>query len=74
MKLLRNLVCLVAVLLMGGGFVASEFAALGGTAQDYAAKVDQPPIRLLALVVLVGAVALAFVRDTDTPEQGDSNP
>jgi len=64
MKLARLVVVAVAALLCGGGFVASQLASLNQDAQNYATRMDQPPIRMLALLLLVAAVGLAFVKDT----------
>ena len=55
---------LVALLVAGWGGAA--FAAMGGTAAEWAAKADSAPIRLLALVALLGAVVLAFVPDQES--------
>ena len=63
MKLARLLTGMAAIALLLGGFVASQFAALGGQAADYAHKIDQAPIRMLALLILVGSIILAFFPD-----------
>ena len=68
MKLARLVVVAVAALLCGGGFVASQLASINGDAQNYATRMDQAPIRMLALLLLVAAIALAFVKDSS----GDS--
>jgi hypothetical protein len=68
MKLARLTVSLAAILLLGGGYVASQVAVLNGQSAEYALKVDQAPIRFLALVILLAAIALAFVKDKgETP-------
>ena len=56
-------VLLAALLVLGWGGAA--LAALGGTAADWSAKADAAPIRLLALVALLGALALALVPDRE---------
>jgi hypothetical protein len=68
MKLARLVVVAVAALLCGGGFVASQLASLNGDSQNFATRMDEPPIRMLALLLLVAAVSLAFVKDSS----GDS--
>ncbi|HWD38317.1 MAG TPA: hypothetical protein VG944_05675 [Fimbriimonas sp.] len=63
MKLLRLTLSIVATVLLTGGYLASQAAALQGPqeALDYAKNVDAAPIRYLALFLLVAAIALAFV-------------
>jgi len=63
MKLARLITGLAAIALLLGGFVASQLAALGGQAAEYAVKVDQAPIRMLALLILFGSIVLAFFPD-----------
>lgn len=53
----------VALLVLGWG--GASRAAVRGDAADWATRADAAPIRLLALVVLIGAVALAFVPDRE---------
>ena len=70
MKLVRLMLGLAATALLLGGYIASQFAALNGQAAEYATKVDQAPIRYLALALLIGSIALAFLpeRDRDAGE------
>lgn len=60
---------LLAVLLVLG-WGGAAFAAMNGTASDWAVKTDAAPIRLLSLVALVGSVVLAFVpeREPEAPQ------
>ena len=56
----------VVLLVLGWGRATS--AAMSGEAFEWAKLVDGPqagPIRLLALVMLLGAIALAFVQDRE---------
>ncbi len=55
----------VALLVVGWGGAA--LASMSGTAADWAVKADAAPVRALALVVLAGAVVLAFVPEKETP-------
>jgi succinate dehydrogenase hydrophobic anchor subunit len=60
----------LAVVLLALGWLGAALASMSGEAAAWAEKVDGPqagPIRLLALVVLLGAVALSFVPDRETP-------
>jgi succinate dehydrogenase hydrophobic anchor subunit len=65
MKTLRVVLSAVSVILLLAGYLASQYTALNGTASDYASKVDQPPVRLLALLLLVAAVVLAFIPERE---------
>ncbi len=62
MSLIRWVLSIAVVLLLGAGYAASVAAALSGQTADYAQRVDQSPIRNLALLVLLASVALAFVK------------
>lgn len=65
MKLARLIVGVLLAVLLTAGYAASQWMTLQGRAAEWAAKVDQPPIRLLALVLLLAATALAFVPDRE---------
>ena len=67
MKLARMLLVLVASLLLGGGFLASQLASLRGDSFAYAQRMDAAPIRYLALLLLLGAIGLSFIRDREEP-------
>ncbi len=69
MKLARMLLVLVASLLLGGGFVASQLASLRGDSYSYAQRMDAAPIRYLALALLIAAVALSFVPEKEDPSE-----
>ena len=60
---LRTALTALVVALLVAGAVGSALASLGGSALDWATRVDAAPIRALALLVLAAAVALAFVRE-----------
>ena len=66
-KIRAALTSLVVVLLVLGWGKAA-YAGITGEAPAWAERVDGPqaaPIRMLALIVLVGAVVLAFVPDRE---------
>ena len=71
MTRIRTLLTIVTALLLTLGYSASQLAWFAGpdAASEYARKIDQPPVRLLALVLLVAAVVLAFV-----PEREEAQP
>ena len=67
MKTLRAAVAVTGAILLTLGYIASQIAAIQGqgAAADYAAKVDQPSIRALALVLLVAALILSCLPDRE---------
>lgn len=65
MKKARDLYGLVVLILLGAGYLASQFAAWSGSAAEYSARVDVPAIQALAIVVLAVGVGLGFVRDQE---------
>ncbi|RYG22097.1 hypothetical protein EON82_17720 [bacterium] len=67
---LRAALTSLVVALLALGWLGAALASMSGEAAAWAEKVDGPqagPIRLLALVVLFGAIALAFVPDREAP-------
>ncbi len=63
MNTARFALSLVAVLLLTAGYVGSQMAALTGQTEPFLRRLDDGPIPILAGVLLVGAIVLAFVRD-----------
>ena len=51
------------------GYAASQNAYFTGAASEYAAKVDCPPIKWVALSILVVCVVFAFIRDEEADEK-----
>lgn len=68
MKSLRTVLSVVSIVLLGLGYIASQIAAWNGSATEYARRVDEAPIRTLALLLLLAAVILAFVPDREGTE------
>ena len=66
MKSLRSVFAVVVIALLGLGYFASQWAAMNGSeaAVQYAARVDQPPVQLLALVVFLVCVILPFLPES----------
>ena len=73
MKLARMVITMMAVALLFGGFLASLSAAIQGTAAEYAQKIDVPPVRMLATIIFVGALILAFIPDKEGMEQPEDS-
>lgn len=67
MRTLRLFLSGTSVVLLVAGYCASQVVALDGTAQEYAQRVDQAPIRYLALVLLIAACVLSLVPDRGEP-------
>ena len=67
MSLLRYSLTVVVLLALAAGYAASQYAFYNGRAPDYAQAVDNPAIKILALIVLIAAIALSFV-----PDKGES--
>jgi len=61
MKLIRTIVFTVSLVLLGAGYAASQVAFGNGTFQDYAAKVDSAPVRLIALLLLALCLVFPFI-------------
>jgi hypothetical protein len=65
MKALRNLVALAAVALLCGGYIGSQAALLQGRAPEFAYRMDQPSVRIFALVLLVGAIVMSLIPEAE---------
>lgn len=61
MELIRLVVASVTGLLLVGGYLVSVSAYFGGTAAEYSARIEASPVPMLALVLFLATVALAFV-------------
>ncbi|MBV6458005.1 MAG: hypothetical protein HONBIEJF_01127 [Fimbriimonadaceae bacterium] len=62
-ELLRSILIVTALVLMGGGYLASQYAAAFGNPISYSSAIDTPAISMLALIVLGGGIAIGFVND-----------
>lgn len=65
---LRAAFATLVVVLLVFGWGGAAWAAMHGNALEWAQKTDAAPIRTLALVVLLAAIALAFVPDREALE------
>ncbi len=66
MKVLRLALSVVVITGLLVGYLSSQAAFFEKRTAEYAAKVDQPPIAMLALLVLVAAIVLSFVKDQES--------
>jgi hypothetical protein len=67
MKRVRDLLMIVATVVLGGGYLLSQWSAATGKASAVAAQFDQMPIRLLSLVLVVATFVAAFWPDPKEP-------
>lgn len=65
MKTARTLVGTVAILLMGGGYFASQYAYFAGDPGAYIRALDKSSVPILSLLLLLATIALAFVPDRE---------
>lgn len=65
MKAVRTIVAWTALAVLGGGYFASQVALLRGAGSDFAYRMDQAPIRILAAAVLAAAIGCAVFRGRD---------
>jgi hypothetical protein len=57
-----------AALLLGGGYLASQWAFLNGTTEQYAKAIDTPQVAVMALALLLACVVLACLRQEEGAE------
>jgi hypothetical protein len=69
MKNLRPILSLVVLVLLVGGYGASQSAVFSGTTEAYAKKVDCPQTQWIALGVLLLSIACAFIREPGADEK-----
>jgi preprotein translocase subunit SecG len=77
MAFVRTAVALITLVLLTGGYAASQLAFFNGSTAQYIAALDASPVPMLSLGLLVTLVILAFVKDeasvatdSDQSEQG----
>ena len=68
MKRLRLAVSVIGLILLAGGYFASQFAYWGGATESYIRGLDQSALPLLSLALLVAAIILAFIPDKEAKE------
>jgi len=67
MKTVRLALASVITLIVCGGYVVSQIMYLNGpeAVTNFEAKVNQPTIHALMLVVFLGAIAIGFIPDRE---------
>lgn len=63
MSSLRTTLSVAVLVLLGAGYLGSQYAFFNGGAPQWAEKMDQPPIVWLSLLFLAGSIALAFRKE-----------
>lgn len=72
MAFVRTAVALITLVLLAGGYAASQLAFFNASTAQYIAALDASPVPMLSLGLLVTLVILAFVKD-ETPLPADSD-
>ncbi len=67
MNLARNILGGLSFVLLGLGYLGSHWFQSNGTPAAWAFAVDQPPIRMIAWILLVSAIVLACL--AESPEE-----
>lgn len=65
MKTARTLVGIIAILLLGGGYFASQYAYFAGDPAAYIKALDSSSVPWLALLLLIATVGLVVVPEKD---------
>jgi len=65
MKLVRDLLGLMAVILLGAGYLGSQLLYYQGDPARWAHSMDAASIRILAAILLLAAIALSFVPERE---------
>ncbi len=69
MKIARLAILVVGFLLVGGGYLASILYYNSDQQASFYARIDQPPIVMLSLVLLVGAIAVGLLSKNGEQEE-----
>jgi hypothetical protein len=69
MNFVRSAASILGLLLLSLGYAASQWAYLRGEAAEYAARVDQDSVKVLALVFLLTAVFFSRMKNLDPEEE-----
>ena len=72
MKQIRIGLAALVMLALAAGYAKSQIAWFNREAPAYAASVDTPAVKGIALLVLLVVAAFAFVRDREPDPEADS--
>lgn len=59
----RLAVTICAAVLLAGGYVASQWAFFMGDPAAYVQRLDESPVPMISLAILIAAIVLCFVPD-----------
>lgn len=71
MEVLRTVTAIVGLMVLGGGYLASQAAYFSGTTAEYVAGLDASVLPWVCLGLVVLAVGLAFFRDGGAGGEAD---
>jgi hypothetical protein len=63
MRSARLAFSVIVLVLLAAGYLASQYFWFSGDPQRWTTMIDTPPIVMLSLLILLGAIALAFVKE-----------
>jgi hypothetical protein len=66
MNAIRFALTTLSLILLTAGYAASQWAFFWGDPASHSARMDQGPVRVLALVVLGAAIVFSFLPDRDS--------
>ncbi|RYG49545.1 hypothetical protein EON79_00950 [bacterium] len=62
---MRKSLAWVSLVILGGGYLGAMAMSLTHRETEWAEKMDQTPIRLVALLLLLAAIVFAFIPDKE---------
>lgn len=65
MKLVRDILGIVAILLLGVGYLGSQVLYYQQDPARWAHSMDAPSVRILAAILLLGAIVLSFIPERE---------
>ena len=66
---MRLVVTVASLLLMVGGYFASQAAYFGGSTAEYTARLDSSPVWAISLVLLLAAIGLGSFPERGQPPE-----
>lgn len=67
MRFIRQCLAIITVALLALGYVASVYSSVTGDGAAYAARVDVPAVKFVALLLLVALIIFAIIPDREEP-------
>ncbi|RYG33765.1 hypothetical protein EON81_17340 [bacterium] len=63
---MRKALSWISLALLGGGYLGAMAMGLTNRGGEWAERMDQTPVRLLALLLIVSAIVFAFLPSKET--------